>query len=187
MEKNRCPWANTSQEMKNYHDNIWGKVVKDDQQLFRSLTFEIFQSGLSWNTILKKIDYFDEAFEYFDIEKVSKFDNQKLQELIQNPKIIRHKMKIEATINNAKKIKEIQNMYGSFSEFIWKYVVDTPIINPWSEMYEVPSKNFLSDKITDDLKMLGFQFIGSTVIYARLQSIGMINDHLLSCDFKYSK
>lgn len=183
--KNRCPWANSSEKMKEYHDNIWGRVVKDDTKLFRMLVFEMFQAGLSWQTILNKMEHFDDAFYNFDIQKVSKFDDDKIEELLKNENIIRHRMKIDAVVNNANKVLEIQNKYGSFSKFIWRYVIDTPIINPWSESNEVPDSNYLSDQITNDLKKEGFKFIGSTIIYSWLQSIGVINDHLLSCDFKY--
>lgn len=184
-DKNRCPWACSTDSMKHYHDTIWGREEKDDNKMFRMLILEIFQAGLSWQTILNKMEYFDQAFDNFDIETIANYDEEKIQELENNVNIVRNRMKIEATINNANKVIQIQNKYGSFSKFIWRYVFDTPIINPWSEMEEVPSKNYLSDKITEDLKKEGFTFLGSTIIYSWLQAIGMINDHLLSCDFKY--
>ncbi len=184
-DKKRCPWADSTDSMREYHDTIWGREEKDERKMFRMLVLEMFQSGLSWQTILNKEEYFDEAFDDFDIEKIASYDESKIEELVNNENIIRHRMKIEATINNANKVIEIQKKYGSFSKFIWRYVIDTPIINPWSEMEEVPSQNYLSDKITHDLKKIGFKFLGSTTIYSWLQAIGMINDHLLSCDFKY--
>lgn len=184
-DKNRCPWADSTDSMRHYHDTIWGREEKDDRKMFRMLVLEMFQAGLSWQIILDKMRYFDEAFDFFDIDKIANYDEQKIEELANNENIVRNRMKIEATINNANKVLEIQKKHGSFSKFIWRYVIDTPIINPWSEMEEVPSQNYLSDKITNDLKDLGFKFLGSKTIYSWLQAIGMINDHLLSCDFKY--
>lgn len=184
-EINRCKWAEVNDKMRQYHDNVWGKPVKDDSNMFKMLVLEMFQSGLSWNTILEREEFFDEEFENFDIEKVASFSEQKIEQMLENGKIIKHRMKIESAINNAKIVLEIQKKYGSFSNFIWRYVFDTPVINPWSAPEEVPSKNMLSDKICEDLKKEGFKFIGSTTIYSFLQAIGVINDHLTSCDFKY--
>ncbi|MFM1524324.1 MULTISPECIES: DNA-3-methyladenine glycosylase I [Helcococcus] len=188
MEKiKRCLWAEKNEKMKHYHDNVWGKPVRDDREMFRMLVLEMFQSGLSWNTILQREELFDEEFENFEIEKVGNFSEEKIEKILENGKIIRHRKKIVSSINNAKKVLEIQQKYGSFSKFIWRYVFDTPVINPWSTPEEVPSKNMLSDKICEDLKKEGFQFIGSTTIYSFLQAIGVINDHLTSCDFKYEE
>ncbi|MFM1602553.1 DNA-3-methyladenine glycosylase I [Helcococcus ovis] len=181
----RCLWAETNEKMRHYHDNVWGKPVRDDRQMFRMLVLEMFQSGLSWNTILQREEFFDEEFENFEIEKVANFSEEKIDNILTNGKIIRHRNKILSVINNANAVLKIQKKYGSFSKFIWRYVFDTPVINPWKYPEEVPSKNILSDKICEDLKKEGFKFIGSTTIYSFLQATGVINDHLISCDFKY--
>lgn len=179
---NRCPWADSSEKMQAYHDHIWGKVEKDNQKMFRALSLEIFQAGLSWATILEKEEEFDKAFENFDIEKVANLDQEKVRSLMENQGIVRNQKKIEAIINNA---KIVLSMDQPFSDFVWAYVIDTPVLSPWSHMEEIPSKNYLSDKICEDMKDLGFKFIGSTTIYSFLQAIGVLNDHLLSCDFKF--
>lgn len=184
-EINRCPWSETDELLKQYHDKEWAIPTYDDKEIFERLILELFQSGLSWLTILKKRDAFRLAFDNFDPEIVSKYDENKVIKLLENESIIRHEIKIRSTIINAQKFLEVQEKYGSFSKYIWSYVFDTPIINPWSSPDEVPSKNPLSDKICDDMKKMGFTFIGSKTIYSFLQSIGMINDHILSCDFKY--
>lgn len=184
-EMNRCPWSESDELLKKYHDEEWAIPTFDDNEIFEMLVLEMFQSGLSWLTILKKREAFREAFDNFNPEIVSKYDENKINELLENEAIIRNEMKIKSAINNAKKYIEVQDKYGSFSKYIWSYVFDTPIINPWSSPEEVPSKNPLSDKICEDMKKMGFTFIGSTIIYSFLQSIGMINDHILSCNFKY--
>lgn len=181
----RCKWAEQSEEMRKYHDEVWGKPERDETKLYKMLVLEMFQAGLSWNTILQKEKNFEEAFENFDIDKVANFDNAKIDELLKNDGIIRHKMKIESAINNAKIIRKMHDEGKSFSDFIWSYVIDTPIITPWSDESEVPSNSFLSDKISEDMKSIGFKFVGSTVIYSFLQAIGVLNDHILDCDFKY--
>lgn len=181
MDNNRCQWAESSERMRDYHDNVWGKVEKDNNKMFRALSLEIFQAGLSWSTILDKLADFDVAFENFEIEKVAKFDETKVEQLLADEKIVRHRQKIEAVIKNA---KTIMKMDKEFSKFIWSYVIDTPIITPWIDETEIPSSNFLSDKICEDMKGEGFKFIGSTTIYSFLQAIGLLNDHIISCDFK---
>lgn len=184
-EYTRCHWAEDNELSKKYHDEIWGVPCRDDTKLFKYLVLEIFQSGLSWQTILNKEKNFVKAFDEFDIEKVSKFDDKKIYELLKNDSIIRHEQKIRASINNANKILEVQKQYGSFSNYIWSYTFDTPIINNWDNKFEVPTNNPLSEKICEDMKKMGFKFIGSTVIYSYLQAIGIINDHISDCDFKY--
>ena len=177
----RCDWANGSQLEKVYHDNEWGKPVKDDKVLFEFLILESFQAGLSWFTILKKRENFRKAFANFDVEKVAKFDETKIDELVQNEGIIRHRGKISAAINNAKLFIEIQKEFGSFSDFIWKYVDNKPIINNWNSIKEVPATTEVSDQIAKDLKKRGFKFFGSTTIYAHMQATGMVNDHTTDC------
>lgn len=184
-EVNRCPWADTNDKMKKYHDEEWGRPIYDDRKIFECLILEIFQAGLSWSTILNKREGFRKAFDNFDPNLVKDYGDVKIKELLNNDDIVKHEAKIIATIENANAYFNIKEKYGSFSKFIWSYVFDTPIINPWSNMSEVPSKSQLSDKVCEDMKKEGFKFIGSTTIHSFLQSIGIINDHLLSCDFKY--
>ncbi|MEG0697116.1 DNA-3-methyladenine glycosylase I [Algoriella sp.] len=181
MEKIRCAWVNKDQDYIDYHDNEWGKPVKDDKILFEFLILESFQAGLSWFTILKKRENFREAFANFDVEKVANFDEEKVEELVLNAGIIRHRGKINAAINNAKLFIEIQKEYGSFSDFIWKYVNHQPIVNHWNSIKEVPATTEISDQLAKDLKKRGFKFFGSTTIYAHMQATGMVNDHTLNC------
>ena len=181
MEKIRCAWVNKDQDYIDYHDNEWGKPVKDDKILFEFLILESFQAGLSWFTILKKRENFREAFANFDVEKVANFDEEKVEELVLNAGIIRHRGKINAAINNAKLFIKIQKEYGSFSDFIWEYVNHQPIVNHWNSIKEVPATTEISDKIAKDLKKRGFKFFGSTTIYAHMQATGMVNDHTLDC------
>ncbi|NOJ75041.1 DNA-3-methyladenine glycosylase I [Empedobacter stercoris] len=181
MKKIRCAWVNKDQDYIDYHDNEWGKPIKDDKILFEFLILESFQAGLSWFTILKKRENFRKTFANFDVKKVANFDETKIEELVQNEGIIRHRGKISAAINNAKLFIEIQKEFGSFSDFIWSYVDHKPIINNWNSIKEVPATTEISDKIAKDLKKRGFKFFGSTTIYAHMQATGMVNDHTNDC------
>ena len=181
MTKRRCDWCNGNHLYENYHDIVWGVPVFEDNILFESLTLEIFQSGLSWITILKKRDGFLKAFDSFDINKISAYDIKKEKELIANTNIVRNNLKIKATINNAKAIIRIQEEYNSFSKYIWAYVNNDPIINKFKSLNEVPTNTPLSKKICIDLKKRGFKFIGPTIIYSFMQAVGMTNDHLIDC------
>ena len=176
----RCSWANNDLLIK-YHDNEWCKISKDDNYIFEMLVLESFQAGLSWNTILKKRENFREAFDNFDYKKISNYGENKIEELLKNEGIIRHTLKINAVINNAKKFMEIQKEFGTFANYIWDFVEGKQIINNWKEMSEVPAKTLLSDKISKDLKKRGFKFVGSTIIYSFLQAIGIIDDHIEGC------
>lgn len=176
----RCSWANNDLLIK-YHDNEWCKISKDDNYIFEMLVLESFQAGLSWNTILKKRENFREAFDNFDYKKISNYRENKIEELLKNEGIIRHTLKINAVINNAKKFMEIQKEFGTFANYIWDFVEGKQIINNWKEMKEVPAKTELSDKISKDLKKRGFKFVGSTIIYSFLQAIGIIDDHIEGC------
>ena len=176
----RCSWANNDLLIK-YHDNEWCKISKDDNYIFEMLVLESFQAGLSWNTILKKRENFREAFDNFDYKKISNYGKNKIEELLKNEGIIRHTLKINAVINNAKKFIEIQKEFGTFANYIWDFVEEKQIINNWKEMKEVPAKTELSDKISKDLKKRGFKFVGSTIIYSFLQAIGIIDDHIEGC------
>lgn len=176
----RCSWADNDLLIK-YHDNEWCKISKDDNYIFEMLVLESFQAGLSWNTILKKRENFREAFDNFDYKKISNYGENKIEELLKNEGIIRHTLKINAVINNAKKFMEIQKEFGTFANYIWDFVEGKQIINNWKEMKEVPAKTELSDKISKDLKKRGFKFVGSTIIYSFLQAIGIIDDHIEDC------
>lgn len=182
--KTRCAWVSKDQIYIDYHDYEWGKPVHDDNKLFEFLILETFQAGLSWITILKKRENFREAFDNFDFEKVAKYDDAKFDELINNAGIIRNKLKIKSAINNAKAFIEIRKEFGSFDNYIWGFVNYKPIINHWKTNDEIPATTELSDKLSKDLKKRGFKFVGSTVIYAQMQATGMVNDHLIDCDFR---
>ena len=181
MTKRRCDWCKGDHLYENYHDIVWGVPVFEDNILFESLTLEIFQSGLSWITILKKREGFIKAFDSFDIYKIASYDIKKEKELIANTSIIRNNLKIKATINNAKAIIKIQEEHNSFSKYIWNYVNNDPIINKFKSLNEVPNNTPLAKKICIDLKKKGFKFIGPTIIYSFMQAIGMTNDHLIYC------
>ena len=181
MTKRRCDWCKGNHLYENYHDIVWGVPVFEDNILFESLTLEIFQSGLSWITILKKREGFIKAFDSFDIYKIASYDIKKEKELIANTSIIRNNLKIKATINNAKAIKRIQEEHNSFSKYIWNYVNNDPIINKFKSLNEVPNNTPLAKKICIDLKKKGLKFIGPTIIYSFMQAIGMTNDHLIYC------
>ena len=182
MEKTRCGWVPAGDKRyADYHDNEWGKPVFDDHVLFEFLVLESFQAGLSWHTILKKRENFRLAYDGFNYEKIAKYDDKKIATLIQNEGIIRHRGKIEATINNAQRFMEIQQEFGSFSAFLWRYTDNLPIKNEWKTLAEVPAKTPLSDQISKDLKKRGFKFLGSTTMYAYMQAVGLVNDHLQDC------
>jgi len=181
MEKTRCNWVTKDQIYIDYHDNEWGKPIDDDTIFFEFLILESFQAGLSWLTILKKRENFRQAFDDFNVNKISNYSTKKVEELLLNEGIIRHKGKIEAAINNAKLFIEIQDEHGSFSKFIWDYVKHQPIINHWESIKDVPATTPLSDTIAKDLKKRGFKFFGSTTVYAFLQATGIVNDHIKNC------
>ncbi len=182
MEKHikRCSWA-TTDLYKDYHDHEWGKPVHDDDKLFEMLILEGMQAGLSWLTILNKREAFRIAFDHFDCHKVALYDESKIDELMKNKGIIRNKLKIQSAITNAQQFIKIQEKYGSFDSFIWSYVDNTPILNHFQSESDLPAKTALSDQISKDLKKLGFKFVGSTIIYAYMQAVGIVNDHVMGC------
>lgn len=181
MEQIRCPWANGTPNMQAYHDTIWGVPEHDDQQLFRKLVLDMNQAGLSWQTILNKIQTFDEAYEGFAIHRVAQFDAEKIEELMQNPGVIRNRRKIEAAITNAQQVQLIQQEFGSFSDYLWQFTNFQVVNGAYQTQEEVPTTSNLSDALAKDLKKRGFKFVGSTTIYAFLEAVGVINDHLTSC------
>ncbi len=180
----RCGWSTSNELMMQYHDQEWGVPLHDEQKLFEFFVLESFQAGLSWQIVLNKRENFRKAFDEFDPELVAAYDEQKLQQLVQDKSIIRNKQKIAACVNNARRFLEIQKEFGSFDRYIWGFVNHKPIINAFATMEEIPAKTDLSDRISNDLKKRGFKFVGSTVIYAHMQATGMVNDHLVSC-FRY--
>ncbi len=180
-EKARCSWAGDMPIYIEYHDNEWGRPVHDDMKLFEMLILESMQAGLSWITVLKKREAFREAFDGFDPKKVSLYDDTKIEELMANEKIIRNRLKINAAITNARLFLDVVERYGSFDKFIWSYVDYVPVTGHWKKLEDVPATTPLSDKISRELKKMGFKFVGSTIIYSFMQAIGMVNDHIMDC------
>jgi DNA-3-methyladenine glycosylase I len=182
--KTRCPWGEGNEFLTPYHDTEWGVPVKDDIKHFEFLCLEAFQAGLSWLIVLKKREAFRKAFAGFDPKKVARFGAGEIEELVLNAAIIRNRRKIEATINNAHRFLEVQKEWDSFSAYIWSFVEGKPVVNKWRTQDEIPASTVLSDLVSADLKKRGFKFMGTTVIYAHLQAIGVVNDHITSC-FRY--
>jgi DNA-3-methyladenine glycosylase I len=182
----RCNWTNNNPLMIKYHDEEWGVPLHDDRKLFEFFVLEGFQAGLSWQIVLNKRECFRKAFDHFDPVVVAGYNERKIEELIQDASIIRNKMKIIACVNNARRYLEVQKEFGSFDNYIWKFVDYKPVINHFTDMKELPAKTPLSDEISADLKKRGFKFVGSTVIYAHMQATGMVNDHLTFC-FRYEE
>lgn len=180
-DKIRCGWCNKDELYQKYHDEEWGKPVYDDETIFEFLVLESFQAGLSWYTILKKRENFRNAFDGFNFKKIAQYEDQKIEELMNNEGIIRNRLKILATINNAQKFMEVQKEFGTFSKYIWSFVAGKPIQNAYRDLKEVPATTEISDLLAKDLKKRGFKFLGSTVMYAHMQATGMMNDHLVSC------
>ena len=178
-EKFRC-FGNTPLYA-DYHDNEWGRPVHDDRKLFEMLILEGAQAGLSWETVLKKREAYREAFDGFDLEKVALYDDAKKAALLTNPGIIRNRLKINAAVVNAKLFLDIIEKQGSFDKFIWAYVGHKPIVGHWESFEKMPLTTPISDKISKDLKKMGFKFVGSTIIYSFMQAVGMVNDHLTKC------
>jgi DNA-3-methyladenine glycosylase I len=181
-ELTRCSWAEKGfQEYLDYHDNEWGVPVYDDKIHFEFLVLEAAQAGLSWSTVLKKREGYRKAFAGFDVSRVAAFSEDDITKLISNPEIIRNQAKIRAAVNNAKRFIEVQNEFATFSKYIWSFVQGKPIVNYWKTTKEVPATTKESDDLSKDLKKRGFKFVGSTVIYAHMQAVGMVNDHLIDC------
>ena len=184
MDKHRCGWCKGDTLYEAYHDEEWGVPVKDDETLFEFLILETFQAGLSWITILRKRENFRRAFDHFDYKKIAKYNQAKIDALLQDPGIVRNKLKVNATVTNAIAFMEIQKEFGSFGSYIWGFVDHKPIKNELKNYKNAPAKTELSDTISKDLKKRGFKFVGSTVIYAHMQATGMVNDHEVNC-FRY--
>ncbi|MFZ2448804.1 MAG: DNA-3-methyladenine glycosylase I [Syntrophobacteraceae bacterium] len=178
----RCPWVDLSKpEYIEYHDKEWGVPVHDERSLFEFLVLEAFQAGLSWYTILKRRDSFRLAFDRFDPEKVARYDENKIRELLGNPGIIRNRAKVLAAVNNARRFLAVQEEFGSFDAYIWGFSDNKPIVNELRKLEDYPSKTRESETISKALQKRGFSFVGPTIVYAHMQATGMVNDHTLDC------
>jgi len=179
--KTRCEWCGDLPIYVDYHDNEWGRPVHDDRKLFEMLILEGAQAGLSWITVLKKRENYRKAFDNFEPAKVALYGDEKIAELLNNEGIIRNRLKVNSAVINAKLFLEIAEKHGSFDKFIWSYVDNKPIVGHWESMYDLPPTTAISDKISKDLKKMGFKFVGSTIIYSFMQATGMVNDHVKDC------
>ncbi|MFW9903253.1 MAG: DNA-3-methyladenine glycosylase I [Candidatus Thorarchaeota archaeon] len=186
MAKKRCAWVGSDPLMIEYHDKEWGTPVHDDQELFEFLTLEGAQAGLSWATILSRRIGYRKAFANFDIHKVAAFTETDFEILVMNPAIIRNRLKIKSTINNAQQFIKVQEEYGSFDQYIWGFVDYQAIHNQFKQLGDIPASTELSVKISKDLKKRGFNFVGPTICYAFMQAVGIVNDHVLDC-FRYNE
>lgn len=181
QKKIRCDWVGKDKIYIDYHDFEWGRPIHDDRLLFEFLILEGMQAGLSWITVLKKREGFKKAFDNFEAEKIARYTDKDVERLMKDVNIIRNKLKIMATITNAKAYLKVQKEFGSFDNYIWQFTNGKPIINTWQTIEEVPAKTDISDLMSKDLKKKGFKFIGSTICYAFMQAVGIVNDHLTSC------
>jgi len=182
----RCEWANKSELERSYHDHEWGVAIHDDRSLFEFLILEGAQAGLSWSTVLKKRDGYRKAFADFDARKISQFTPDDVSRLLANPEIIRNRLKINAAIQNAIAFLQVQEQFGSFDHYIWQFVHGIPIRNSWEKMTDIPTSTPESEAMSKDLKKRGFKFVGTTICYAFMQAVGMVNDHVVSC-FRYEE
>jgi DNA-3-methyladenine glycosylase I len=179
--KRRCPWCLGSELYRRYHDEEWGVPVHDDRRLFELLILEGAQAGLSWSTILNKRENYRRAFTRFDPKKVARFGAREAKRLLADPGIVRNRLKIEAAIGNARAFLAVQREFGSFDSYVWGFVNGRPLRNRRKSMKGVPDRTAISDAISKDLKRRGFRFVGSTIVYAFMQAVGMVNDHLVTC------
>jgi DNA-3-methyladenine glycosylase I len=183
---NRCQWASTDPLYQRYHDKEWGVPVHNDRKLFEFIILEGAQAGLSWITVLKKRAAYKEAFDNFDFNKVAKYKETKVKQLLNNAGIIRNQLKIRSAIKNAQTFIKIREEFSTFNKYIWQFVGNKPIQNKWRSMKELPATSAVSDELSKDLKKRGFSFVGSTIIYAHMQATGMVNDHAIDC-FRYKE
>ena len=182
----RCPWSEgVDQEYLDYHDSEWGVPVRDDRKHFEFLILEAAQAGLSWRTVLRKRASYRRVFADFDPVRVARFNRRSIERLLTDPGIIRNKLKVESAVSNAKRFLEVQEEFGSFDTYVWRFVDGRPIVNGWRRQNQVPATSAESDALSRDLKQRGFKFVGSTVIYAHMQATGLVNDHLVDC-FRYA-
>ena len=182
----RCAWAQASPSEEKYHDEEWGIPIHDDRLLFEFLILEGAQAGLSWSTILNKRSGYRKAFDNFEVQKVARYSAKKIDKLLLNPEIVRNKLKVNAAVSNAKAFLTVQQEFSSFDDYIWQFVNRKPLQNSWENASQVPSSTTESDTISKDLKKRGFKFVGTTICYAYMQAVGMVNDHSISC-FRYNE
>ena len=182
QEPVRCAWASNELAVR-YHDEEWGRPVHDDRVLFEFLILEGAQAGLSWNTILQKRENYRKAFDGFDPARVARYDRRKLQQLLRDPGIVRNRLKVSSAVENAKAFLRVQEEFGSFDRYIWQFVGGKPIVNARKSLKQVPPSTAESDAMSKDLKKRGFKFVGSTICYAFMQAVGMVNDHVVNCHF----
>jgi DNA-3-methyladenine glycosylase I len=182
----RCEWPEGSKLMINYHDTEWGTPLHDDRKLFEFLVLDCFQAGLSWEIVLKKRESFRSAFDDFNPERISKYTQRKIQSLLKDPGIIRNRLKVESTVSNAGMFLEVQQEFGSFDSYIWRFTEGKTIVNSWKRLSEIPANTPVSDTMSRQLKKRGFKFVGSTICYAFMQAAGMVNDHVVDC-FRYQE
>ena len=181
MLQQRCEWGNSSALYIEYHDSEWGVPAHDERMLFEFLILEGAQAGLSWSTILNKRQAYIQAFDNFETTRVANYNDAKVQELLANPGIVRNRLKIQAAIQNARSFLKVQDQYGSFNAYIWQFVDGKPLQNSWKSLQEIPATTKESDAMSKELKKLGFTFVGSTICYAFMQAVGMVNDHTIDC------
>lgn len=181
MDKTRCPWAGTHPEYVRYHDEEWGVPLRDDRALFGLIVLEGAQAGLSWLTILRRRESYRRAFEGFDPERVARYGAKDMERLLGDSGIIRNRRKIVSAVDNARAFLATREEKGSFSDYLWDFVDRRPVVNHWRAVSEIPARTELSDRVSKDLKDRGFTFVGSVIVYALLQSAGLVNDHLVSC------
>ena len=180
-EKQRCWWPGEDPLYIEYHDREWGVPVHDDQRLFEFIVLEGAQAGLSWITILRKRDAYRAAFDGFDPEKVARYDARRVEKLLKNEGIVRNRLKVESAVKNARAFLEVQEEFGSFAKYQWGFVDGRPVINRFKDKKQIPPRTPLSDAISKDMKRRGFSFVGSTIVYAHMQAVGMVNDHVVTC------
>ena len=177
----RCPWAGTDPLYIRYHDEEWGVPAHDDRHLFEMLILEGAQAGLSWITILRKRDRYRQVFDGFEPAKVARYREAKVARLLEDPGIVRNRLKVASTIDNAAAFLEVQREFGTFARYLWRFVGDSPKVNAWRHMKDVPARTAESDALSKDLRTRGFRFVGSTICYAYMQAVGLVNDHLVTC------
>ncbi len=185
-DKIRCPWCEGDPLMLKYHDEEWGVPVHDDRIHFEFLVLEGAQAGLSWMTVLRKREHYRKLYRNFDPAAVARFTGRQVEKMLNDPGIIRNRLKIASSVNNAKRFLEVQKEFGSFDAYLWSFTEGKPLVNRWKTIKQIPAKTGHSDKVSKDLKKRGFSFVGSTIIYAHLQAVGVVNDHLVKC-FRYKE
>jgi DNA-3-methyladenine glycosylase I len=180
-DENRCAWARGDELMALYHDEEWGVPCHDDKKLFEAIVLDAAQAGLSWRTVLYKRENYRKAFDGFDAKKIARYSDARIEKLLTNPGIIRNRQKVLSARTNAQAFLQLQKESGSFSEYLWNWVDGKPIQNAWEGMEQLPATTELSDALSKDLKKRGFKFVGSTIVYAMMQAVGLVNDHVKSC------